>query len=273
MPASDLRLDRLPLCFFTQRRRAASFGSPDPRGSTRPQSWNDDMSLSRFKTAFCTGLAAALSLAASPAQAGWPDTPVARLAVLATLQTLNADLLSHDSATLTLDRWCARHQLATQARIVAERVKDATLPAPPEVRAALRVGSEEPIAYRRVRLRCGENVLSEANNWFVPARLTPAMNAALATSDVPFGRVVQPLGFRRHTVSARLLWSPLPEDWNAGSALPSAPKHGAVLAIPDKLLEHRAVLTSAAGEPFSYVVETYTSAILNFPPPAWLRRR
>jgi hypothetical protein len=35
---------------------------------------------------------------------------------------LNAELLSHDSATLTLDRWCAVHQLASPAHIAAERV-------------------------------------------------------------------------------------------------------------------------------------------------------
>jgi hypothetical protein len=32
---------------------------------------------------------------------------------MAPLQSLNAELLSHDSATLTLDRWCASYQLAT----------------------------------------------------------------------------------------------------------------------------------------------------------------
>jgi hypothetical protein len=41
---------------------------------------------------------AVLALGAAPAQASWPDTPVARLEALAELQTLNADLLSHDIA-------------------------------------------------------------------------------------------------------------------------------------------------------------------------------
>jgi hypothetical protein len=36
-----------------------------------------------------------------------------------------AELLSHDSATLTLDRWCAAHRMASPARIVAERVHGA----------------------------------------------------------------------------------------------------------------------------------------------------
>ena len=39
------------------------------------------------------------------------------------------------------------------------------------------------------------------------------------------------------------------------------------LAIPDHVLEHRAVLSTPDGEPFSEVVETYTSDVLAFPPP------
>jgi hypothetical protein len=52
----------------------------------------------------------------------WPDTYLARVEALALLQTLDADLLSHDSATLTLERWCGAHRLAAAPRIVAERV-------------------------------------------------------------------------------------------------------------------------------------------------------
>ena len=33
------------------------------------------------------------------------------------------------------------------------------------------------------------------------------------------------------------------------------------------MLEHRAVLSTPDGEPFSEVVETYTSEVLAFPPP------
>ena len=74
-----------------------------------------------------------LLLVAASARAGdgaanglkaWPDTPGTRLEALALLQTLNADLLSNDSATLTLDRWCESHRMATPPKIVAERVHD-----------------------------------------------------------------------------------------------------------------------------------------------------
>jgi len=213
--------------------------------------------------------AAALSLLeAAPAFAGgpppWPGSFVGRLEALALIESLNADLLSHDSATLTLERWCADHRLADPPRVVAERVRDAK-PASAEVRAALDVKADEKLGYRRVRLKCGDHVLSEADNWYVPSRLTPEMNHVLETTDTPFGKAVAALHFRRHTLSADLLWRPLPKGWEMGAPAPS--EEAAALAIPGHVLEHRAVLSTPDGEPISEVVETYTSEVLAFPPP------
>jgi hypothetical protein len=207
--------------------------------------------------------------AASPATTGprgWPDTPIGRLEALAELETLDADLLSHDSATLTLDRWCATHHLAERAQIVADRVKGADKLPPADVRAQLQVAPDEAIAYRRVRLRCGDRVLSEADNWYLPSRLTPEMNRQLETSDVAFGRVVAPLHFQRHGVASQLLWSPLPDGWESGTAAPPKANPQATLAIPDHVIMNSALLTRADGRPFSYVVESYTGAVLDFPP-------
>lgn len=209
------------------------------------------------------GLAAAGGRATEPAV--WPDDFVGRLEALALIETLNAELLSHDSATLTLERWCADHRLADPARIVAERMHDVEKPATAEVRAALDVKPDEPLGYRRVRLKCGDRVLSEADNWYAPSRLTPQMNHMLETTDTPFGKAVGALHFRRRTLSAELLWSPLPKGWEMGAA-DSAPAAGA-LAVPNHVLEHRALLWLPDGEPFSEVVETYTGEVLAFPPP------
>ena len=203
------------------------------------------------------------ALAAGPAP--WPDTFVGRLEALALIESLNADLLAHDSATLTLERWCADHRLADPAQIVAERVPDVDKPATAEVRAALDVKPDERLGYRRVRLKCGERVLSEADNWYVPARLTPEMNHLLETTDTPFGKAVAALHFRRHTLSADLLFRPLPQGWEMGAESPS--EEAGALAIPDHVLQHRAVLSTPDGEPFSEVVETYTGEALAFPPP------
>jgi hypothetical protein len=194
----------------------------------------------------------------------WPDSFVGRLEALALIESLNADLLSHESATLTLERWCADHRLADPALIVAERVHDVDKPATVEVRAALDVKPDEPLGYRRVRLKCGDRVLSEADNWYVPARLTPEMNRVLDTTDTPFGKAVAALHFRRHTLAAELLWRPLPKGWEIGAA---AEGDKGALAVPEHVLEHRAVLSTPDGEPFSEVVETYTGEVLAFPPP------
>jgi hypothetical protein len=217
------------------------------------------------------GLAGALILLLTTAvvcageSSAWPDSFVGRLEALALIESLNADLLAHDSATLTIERWCADHRLADPARIVAERVSDAAKPASAEVREALDVKPDEPLGYRRVRLKCGDRVLSEADNWYVPARLTPEMNHVLDATETPFGKAVAALHFRRHTLSAELLWRPLPKGWEMG-ATPAAREAG-MLTIPDHVLEHRAVLSTPDGEPFSEVVETYTGEVLAFPPP------
>jgi hypothetical protein len=88
------------------------------------------------------------------------------------------------------------------------------------------------------------------------------MNEQLDTSDEPFGKVVKPLGFQRRTLSAELLWSPLPAGWEMadGSSTPPA----SPLRIPPAVLRHRAILYSAAGIPFSAVVETYTNQLFKF---------
>jgi chorismate-pyruvate lyase len=209
-------------------------------------------------------LAAVSSGGASAQDAPWRGDYVGRLEALALLQSLNASLLSNNSATLTLDRWCADHRIASPARITAERVRGADKAPTDEQRRLLGVGPEEPVNYRHVRLRCGARVLSEADNWYVPARLTPDMNRALETTDVAFGRAVQALRFQRRTLSAKLLWSPLPEDW-ARAASPTAAE--APLRPPSGVIEHHAVLTLPDGTPFSEVVETYTGEVLAFPEP------
>jgi chorismate-pyruvate lyase len=228
------------------------------------------IALARLAGIALAGLAPTAHAAPGDDRPAWSNDFTGRLEALALLQTLNAELLSHDSATLTLDRWCDAHHLASPAKVVAVRDRGASKPATAELRRALGVGEAEPIRYRRVQLMCGRHVLSEADNWYVPSRLSTEMNHQLETSDIAFGRAVQALHFQRRTLSARLLWSPLPDGWDiAGGALPDA---GApTLAIPHAVLEHRAVLTLPDGTPFSEVIETYTEQVLAFPQPRPIR--
>jgi chorismate-pyruvate lyase len=193
-----------------------------------------------------------------PAQAepAWPNTVANRWQAEAMLQSLHAEILAAPSATAVLENWCAVHHLADAAKIVAEPVADAPPKAPTaEQRQRLGVGPDEPVKHRHVRLRCGDHVLSEADNFYVPSRLTPEMNRALETTDTPFGKVVRPLKPYRRTFAAQTLWS-------AAKAPGDAPN----LPIPQKLFEHRAVLYSSENQPFSEVDEVYQRDILDFSP-------
>src|SRR5690349_20066798 len=112
------------------------------------------------------------------------------------------------SATQFLTDKCASLKLASPAVIHAVRDKNADSKAGPAIRKLLDVGSNTRLGYRRVKLTCGSHVLSEADNWYVPDRLTPDMNHALDTTDVPFGAVVKPLNFRRETIRMEALTDP-----------------------------------------------------------------
>ena len=200
--------------------------------------------------------------------AGLGEVSVSGIKALAILQTLNANLLASKSATKTLQIWCADHQMAAIPKIIALRDTQAFKEADGEVRALLKVSDDEKILYRKVQLACGERVLSQADNWYVPSRLTDDMNIRLTQTNTPFGIAVEQLNFHRQTESATLLWNPLPQDWEQRKR--SANDDFTDLSIPDLVLQHRAVLLSDKNIPFSLVIETYTKAI--FPDSAWKSR-
>lgn len=199
------------------------------------------------------------------ADARWTDDFTGRLEVLALMEELDADLLASTSATNTLEAWCADHHMATLARLNAIALSDAQKPLDEGGRAVLDVKPGEPLRYRHVELVCGSRVLSEAENWYVPARLTPGMNHLLDTTKMPFGRVVSDLHPVRQTLSVERLWSPLPSDWDRhlgrGEMQRGASRR---LAIPDRLFRHRAVLLDSQRRPIALVVETYRSGVLDF---------
>ncbi|HEY4029492.1 MAG TPA: hypothetical protein VGM25_04055 [Caulobacteraceae bacterium] len=204
------------------------------------------------------GLMVATGAAAAPESASSESATsggfVRRLEALAVLQTLRAELLGHDSSTAVLQAWCEAHG-PQGLKIVAEH--DPKAERPPSAAAAKALGLEpgQAVRYRRVKLACGRTVLSEADNWYLPGRLTEAMNHTLDTSDAPFGAVVRPLDFRRRFLSADLLWDPLPRDW--AKSPPAAQPMG---EVPAEVLQDTAVLATPDGKPFSFVAETYTAA-------------
>jgi hypothetical protein len=212
-------------------------------------------------------------MAPVPARA-WHDTPRSRLAALALIETLNAELLASPSATLTLERWCAAHGLAQPPEVHAQTLASAADEADPAVRADLNLQPGELVIHRRVALRCGEHLLSVADNWYVPARLSTAMNGQLQHSQLPFGKVVQPLHPYRRTLSARLLWSPLPQGWEQGNAADAtaaaaagAKVAGKALQLPQELFEHRALMSGSDHRPIAELRETYQRGVLDFAEP------
>jgi len=142
-----------------------------------------------------------------------------------------AELLGADSATAVLQAHCPA------STIRAVRSRKAERPASDDTRAALALRVGDSIRHRRVKLNCGKATYSVADNWYVPERLTPAMNAALDGGDTPYGRVIAPLRATRRTLGV------------------SERRRSPFLTV-------RAVLTSADGAPLAVVVERYQSRLL-----------
>ena len=162
--------------------------------------------------------------------------------IFALLQQLSAELLANESATAVLEKWCVDLAIAEVATIIAHPI-DGPIRAPSdETRARLKVGDDTAITYRNVALMCGDITLSVAQNWYVPERLTPEMNAVLASSEIPFGKVIAPLNPTRETLNTIFLWAP--SD-----------------IIPQNLLEQSAILSSGDGLPIAAVIETYQRGV------------
>lgn len=160
----------------------------------------------------------------------------------ATLETFEATLARHDSATKALEEWCAVRGIATTPDVRAEKVTVPEDVPPPDLAERLKIDPHEPISLRTVRLNCGATTLSIAWNWFVPSRMAPGMADVLHSTDTPFGKVASPLSFRR-------------------IALKTMP--GQVLPCPaGTIMTHRALLVLPDERPLAYVLECYTEANL-----------
>ena len=159
-----------------------------------------------------------------------------------TLDAFEAALLASDSATQALSQWCALHDIADAAQIRAITVQGGHSQEAADLRDLLAAGTDEPIGFRHVRLVCGDTIMSEARNWYVPVRLTPAMNRTLESTDTPFGAVAASLGFSRTRLASQR------------GPFPGCPA--------DTILSQRALLRLPDGRPLALLVECYTAANL-----------
>lgn len=160
------------------------------------------------------------------------------------VERLDAELRAARTATQVLESRCAALGLADPPRVRAEVTRGRVVASASPARTRLKVAKSELLGYRRVRLMCGDHLLSEAVNWYVASRLTPAMNAQLDQSDTPFGRVVLPLSPYRRTYST---WRVRPGR---------VPPGGVVV-------RHRALVLDGEGQPLADVIERYQQVLLD----------
>ena len=215
----------------------------------------------------------------------WKDTPLHRLVLATLINEFSNRILTHHSSTATIENWLQENHMAHALPLHIKHIAPETFPpkthneaieahpaaCPPVLCAALNVTpslSDSSLAYRKIHLFAEGRVFCIADNWYRPDVLTPSMRHQLETTDIPFGRVVRPLGFFRRILEHRVLWSPLPQGWqrvlfqhyNAQQE-----KEAPFLSVPHNLFEYTAILHTHNGVPFSALVETYTSEILNIP--------
>lgn len=153
------------------------------------------------------------------------------------LEAFRAQLAANDSATAVLQQLCDVR--SPGARIQAElSARPADTAATRVARRDLRLKPWAEVRYRRVELTCAGVVLSRADNWYAPGRLTPEMNRTLETTRTPFGVVVRPLDYRRRPVASE------------------------TPPVSEGVLRNTALLVRSDGKPISKVVETYTDQVL-----------
>ena len=70
--------------------------------------------------------------------------------------------------------------------------------------AALQVTDAAAVVHRQVVLVAAGRKVSDADLWYVPARLWPGMAEKLLRTTVPFGTVVAPMQPARDTLAARI---------------------------------------------------------------------
>lgn len=175
----------------------------------------------------------------------------------AQINALNDALLSQASATAVLQALCDRRDGASPPI----RARKLRIPEVADdlraVRRELDAADDEPVCHRRVELTCGDVVLSHADNWYLPNRLSDEMNRRLLATEAPFGVVVAALAFERCTLSSEVLFDPLSTGCDAHTA--HDPR--SISSTPEHVLQHRAILRTPDGKGFSLLLETYTKQI------------
>lgn len=138
----------------------------------------------------------------SPRRSAYGGAMVNPSSRLARFQSL---LLESDSASAVLADWAGSDRPHGHAPLTARKLQGPDRPTTADLRARLDVEEREPIHHRRVCLVATGRVMSVAENWYVPARLSAAMLTELTQGATPFGKVIAELEPRRKTLSIEQL--------------------------------------------------------------------
>lgn len=168
------------------------------------------------------------------------------------VEALQDEIQLNSSATTVLQSWCAKHDMAPDQSIKADKIASRPVPLSAAQAQLLRTAPSDKIVFRQVRLRCGTRALSQARLWYVPSRLPATINKQLTLTDVPFGRAIAPLKFTRRSIGSTSYWPAL--------------KSGASGVIPEILFQEQALLTLPGDIPVAIVVEDYRRDVLAFDP-------
>lgn len=169
------------------------------------------------------------------------ETPLLRLCRFQSL------LLASDSASAVLANW-ARGDSDKTPKLEARKLRGPERSATAQQRVRLSVGEREPLRHRRVYLIAAGQVLSVADNWYVPGRLLPEMLTELTHGMTPFGTAIAELKPRRKTLSIESL-----------AELREAAEYS---RLPPWLLRVHALVIDQHGRPLCEVNETYSRNIL-----------
>ncbi|MBB5047229.1 hypothetical protein HNR60_001981 [Rhodopseudomonas rhenobacensis] len=180
---------------------------------------------------------------------------------MASVSAFQQFLQDHDTATAAIVAWCRRHQPGSgddlAARVLLDREAD-----PGDYDGLLQLDAGEPIRCRRVLLTWGNQVVSEAENWYFPRRLPREMQTALTGSE-PFGAVVAGLAPRRTTIAVHTSDDILKGGKAVESCLAEL-ERAAVFSPVEAFVLHVTAVMEASGVVLAELREHYRRELLAF---------
>jgi chorismate-pyruvate lyase len=167
------------------------------------------------------------------------------------LHKLSELILSANSATEMLERWCLESEIA-DSPVVALCARNAPVEAmdSDSLEALYPQAAGKTTRFRCVRLAASGIVLVDALNWYFPENLTVDICHQLETTDIPFGRAIKNLSPTRRTFLVRRC---TPDQLLSAEANED----------PDfTAFEHRAVVYGRRGKPLAVVHERFRTVLV-----------